>query len=187
MFLKTLKDELSNTRIDISVYVEKRGESSFLYSLLYFLTCHGLHMVMLFRFGKVIYAIPVPILSHLLKIIYRIVFFILSTLYGISLNPISKIGPGFYIGHYGGIFIRGDFGAYCSIGQGVTFGSKGAGKSEGWPVTGDNVYVGAGAKIIGDISIGNNVRIGANAVVVKNIPDDMLAVGVPAVNKMIKI
>lgn len=180
MFFRVLKEELGNIKIDLRVYREKRGESSILYSLLYFLTCHGLHMMMLFRFGKVIYAIPIPILSHLLKIIYRIVFFILSTLYGISLNPVSKIGPGFYIGHYGGIFIRGEFGAYCSISQGVTFGSKGAGKSSGWPVVGNNVYVGAGAKVIGAISIGNDVIIGTNAVVVKDVPDNSLAVGIPA-------
>jgi serine O-acetyltransferase len=136
--------------------------------------------VLLFRLGKIIYAIPVPILSHIFKVLYRLTFFILSTLYGISLNPISKIGPGFYIGHYGGIFIRGEFGAYCSISQGVTFGSKGAGKSSGWPIVGDYVYVGAGAKVIGAISIGNNVIIGANAVVVKDVPDNSLAVGIPA-------
>ena len=64
-------------------------------------------------------------------------------------------------------------------------GTKGAGKSAGWPKIGNNVYFGAGAKAIGDICIGNNVVIGANAVVIKNIPDDHKAVGVPA--KLIKV
>lgn len=185
MFYNTFKEELSNLSIDCKVYFDRRGESSFLYSLLYFFTCHGLHAMILFRFGKILYAVPIPILSHILKVIYRILFFLLSTLYGISINPICKIGPGFYIGHYGAIFIRGEFGSYCSISQGVTFGSKGAGKSAGWPVVGDNVYVGAGAKVIGAISIGDNAVIGANAVVVKDIPKGHLAVGIPAKNKPI--
>jgi len=180
MFVKIFKEEIKNSKIDLEVYIQKKGKCTFLYSLLYFLTCHGLHMVLLFRLGKIIYAIPVPVISHILKVAYRAIFFIFSTIYGISLNPVSKIGPGFYIGHYGGIFIRGEFGAYCSISQGVTFGSKGAGKSSGWPIVGNNVYVGAGAKVIGAISIGSDVIIGANAVVVKDIPENSIAVGIPA-------
>ena len=56
-----------------------------------------------------------------------------------------------FIGHFGGIIIRGDIGKNCSVAQGVTIGAKGAGKSNGWPVIGDNVFIGAGAKIIGKI------------------------------------
>lgn len=93
----------------------------------------------------------------------------------------NNIGKGFYIGHFGGIVVRGDFGEYCSIGQGVTVGTKGAGKSDGYPIFGSNIYVGAGAKIIGNISIGSSSVIGANSVVIKSIPASSFAVGVPVV------
>ena len=154
-----------------------------LHSFLYVLTCHGWHAMMLYRVGRIIYSLPIPVISHLLKILFRIVHFLVSTIYGISINPISTIGPGFYIGHYGCIFIRGEIGRNCSISQGVTFGSKGAGMSNGWPVIGDNVYIGAGAKVIGSVKIADNVVVGANAVVTKSVPANSLAVGIPAIIK----
>ncbi|MEY8239836.1 MAG: hypothetical protein RPT25_05800 [Cycloclasticus sp.] len=179
-FLSVFKYQLEALREDIRVYWSKRGDESLLHSILYIGTCHGLHAMFIFRLGKIIYAVPIPIVSHVLKIFYRILYFIFSTIYGIALNPVSNIGAGFYIGHYGGIFVRGDFGSHCSISQGVTFGSKGAGKSNGWPKIGNNVYVGAGAKVIGNIEIGSDCIIGANAVVTISVPDCSLAVGVPA-------
>lgn len=115
--------------------------------------------------------------------LYLIDKFLVEVLFGITIDVNSNIGPGFYIGHFGGIIVRGDFGSQCSIGQGVTVGSKGAGKSDGWPVIGDNVYIGAGAKIIGSIKVGNDCVIGANAVVIRDVPGNSLAVGVPATYK----
>jgi serine O-acetyltransferase len=179
-FFSVLKESYYSFNQDCKVYWAQRGTHSLLYSVLYVMTCHGWHIMFVFRLGKIIYAIPIPIISHVLKITYRIIWFVISTLYGISINPVSKIGKGFYIGHFGAIQIRGDFGDYCSVSQGVTVGSKGAGKSDGWPVFGNEVYIGSGAKILGSIKIGNNVVIGANAVVTKDVTDYSLAVGVPA-------
>lgn len=84
--------------------------------------------------------------------------------------------------HLNGIVISpyAKFGKNVTIFQQVTVGER-MGKA---PQFGDNVYIGAGAKIIGDIKIGNNVRIGANAVVIRNVPDNADAVGVPAKIKM---
>jgi serine O-acetyltransferase len=183
LFLDICRRELKSMYFDGNVYWSKKGDGSFLQSLLYALTCHGWHIMILFRLGKIIYAIPIPVVSHILKFLFRLINFVFSTLYGISINPVCEIGRGFYIGHYGGIFIRGEFGRNCSISQGVTFGSKGAGKSNGWPVASDNLYVGAGAKVIGNITIGNDCIVGANAVVTKSIPENSLAIGVPAVIK----
>ena len=184
-FRQQIKLQLEAISADAQVYWSKRGGHSLLNSILYVLTCHGWHIMFWFRVGKIIYALPIPGISHLFKVFFQLIWFALTTLYGIWLDPSNDIGKGFYIGHFGGIIVRGDFGDYCSIGQGVTVGTKGAGKSAGWPKIGNNVYFGAGAKAIGDICIGNNVVIGANAVVIKNIPDDHKAVGVPA--KLIKV
>ena len=181
-FFSVLYFQCHAMKIDAQVYWGKRWTNSFLYSILYIITTHGWHIMILFRLGKIIYAIPIPVLSHVLKAIYRILWFLLSTFYGISINPVSRIGKGFYIGHFGGVIIRGDFGDYCSVGQGVTVGTKGAGKSTVGPKIEDHVYLGAGSKVIGDINIGSHSIIGANAVVVKSYPECSVLVGIPAKN-----
>lgn len=102
--------------------------------------------------------------------------------YGIELPRGTKVGDGFYIGHFGGIIISGGacIGKNCTIMQGVTIGMAGRKEKAGIPILGDGVYVGAGAKILGKIKIGNNVAIGANAVVTTDLPDNSVVVGIPA-------
>jgi len=101
--------------------------------------------------------------------------------FGISIPKITQIDSGFYIGHYGGIVInkRVIIGKNCNISQGVTLGQANRGKRKGTPIIGDNVYMGPGAKIIGNVTIGNNVAIGANCVVTKDILDNSVVVGIP--------
>lgn len=101
---------------------------------------------------------------------------------GISIPFTAKIGRGFYIGHFGGIIIgdQVELGEYCNISQGVTIGQAGRSGKQLSPVIGNRVYMGPGAKIFGGIKIGNNVAIGANAVVTKDLPDNAVAIGVPA-------
>lgn len=103
-------------------------------------------------------------------------------LFGIDLKRNTKIGKGFYIGHFSGIVISSTtvIGDNCNISQGVTIGVAGKGENRGCPTIGNNVYIGAGAKIIGKIAIGNNVAIGANAVVTKDVPDNAVVGGIPA-------
>jgi serine O-acetyltransferase len=102
--------------------------------------------------------------------------------FGIDIPFMTEIGPGFYIGHFSGIFIYQycHIGRNCCISQGVTVGLSPRGKNAGYPVLGDNVYIGPGAKVIGNIRVGNNVAIGANAVVTRDLPDNAVAVGIPA-------
>ena len=101
---------------------------------------------------------------------------------GISLYPGTKIGKGFYIGHFGTIIINGEvsIGQNCNISQGVTIGIAGREDNRGTPTIGDNVYIGPGAKIFGNITIGNNVGVGANAVVSKDVHDGSVVGGIPA-------
>jgi len=117
-------------------------------------------------------------------------FFLLCTLryrqisikFGIDIPPSTKIGKGFYIGHHGSIVISGNavIGDNCNISQGVTIGQVNRGPRKGFPVLGNNVYVGPGAKIIGNVRIGDNVAIGANAVVTHDVPNNAVVVGVPS-------
>ena len=106
----------------------------------------------------------------------------LGRLYGISISVGTRIAPGFYIGHFGGIVVHGDtvIGPNCNISQGVTIGQTNRGERRGVPVIGSEVYLGPGAKIIGGITIGDGAAIGANAVVTRDVPPNGVAVGVPA-------
>ncbi|GAB1472149.1 hypothetical protein MASR2M66_30270 [Chloroflexota bacterium] len=101
--------------------------------------------------------------------------------------PECEIGPGLHIDHFGGVVVnpRVRMGSNCNIGHGVTIGSGGRstlnGKSlEGVPYIGDRVHIAPGACVFGPITIGDDVAVGANAVVNKSLPDRSVAVGVPA-------
>lgn len=99
----------------------------------------------------------------------------------------NAIGPGLMIYHTGDLIWVGNacrIGANCTLGPGVVFGRKSE-KPDPDIVVGDNCEFGVGAKIIGTLTIGDNVSVGANAVVTKNIPDNVVGGGIPA--KILKI
>jgi len=102
--------------------------------------------------------------------------------FGMEIFPSTDIDKGFYIGHFGSIIInpKVKIGKNCNISQGVTIGASIRGKTQGYPTIGDNVFIAPGAKIFGNITIGNNVAIGANAVVTKSFPDNSVIAGSPA-------
>lgn len=120
----------------------------------------------------------------------RSIIFIISRLmlsrymykFGIDIPYNTQIGPGLYIGHFNGIFISSEaiIGKNLNISQGVTIGSASRGQKEGAPTLGDSVYIAPGAKVFGRISIGKNVSVGANAVVVSDVAEGSVVVGVPA-------
>jgi serine O-acetyltransferase len=97
--------------------------------------------------------------------------------YSIQLPYNTQVGYGLHIGHHGGIVInqRCKIGNNVNLSHGVTLGYT----RTGVPRVGNDVYLGAGAKVIGGITIGNNVAIGANSVVTKNMPDNAIVVGIP--------
>lgn len=101
---------------------------------------------------------------------------------GISIAPECRIGEGFYIGHYGGIFLHKNspIGDNCNISQGVTIGVGGRGEKRGVPKIGNRVYIGPNAILFGDITIGDDAAIGAGAVVTKSVPPRGNVLGNPA-------
>lgn len=101
---------------------------------------------------------------------------------GIEIHPGATIGKGLFIDHGMGVVIgeTAVIGDNCLIYQGVTLGGTGKDKGKRHPTLGDNVLVGSGAKVLGPFTVGNNVKIAANAVVLNAIPDNCTAVGVPA-------
>jgi serine O-acetyltransferase len=101
---------------------------------------------------------------------------------GIEIHPGAKIGKGLFIDHGMGVVIgeTAEIGDYCTLYQGVTLGGTGKDKGKRHPTLGNNVLVGSGAKILGPMTIGDNARIAAGAVVLDAVPANATAVGVPA-------
>jgi serine O-acetyltransferase len=131
----------------------------------------GVMAAAVFRFGA--WLLQRNLLARVfLMPIYYYLHYRMQTRWGISVSLNSQIGPGLYIGHFGGIFVRGKIGKNANISQGVTIGVSGRGDKRGFPTIGDNVYIGAGAKLFGKITIGNNAKIGANCVVYRDVPDN---------------
>jgi serine O-acetyltransferase len=137
----------------------------------------GVQAAIVFRFGHWVHLQP-KLLRILLKPVYMLLNALIQILWGIEIQYSARIGSGLYIGHFGGITISGEavIGKFCNISQNVTIGISGQGEKRGVPIIGDNVYIAPGARLFGRISIGNNVKIGANAVIHKNVPDNSLAV-----------
>jgi serine O-acetyltransferase len=142
----------------------------------------GFWVMVVYRFGRWRYGVRPTVLRKLFSGIYRVLYKFVQILTGIELPCEVEVGRNFVIDHFGGVIISGyaKFGDNCRIRTGVIVGLRRV-EEPCAPVIGNNVDIGAGAKVLGPIRIGNNVRIGANAVVVNDVPDDSVAVGVPAV------
>jgi serine O-acetyltransferase len=137
----------------------------------------GVQVMVVLRFGQ--WSMSQPKLVRLFTDpVYFLLNGILKIMWGIEIPRVAKIGAGFYIGHFGGITVspHAIIGKNCSISQGVTIGVSGQGDKAGAPKIGYNVYIAPGAKVFGKITIGSNVKIGANAVIYKDLPDNVIAV-----------
>ena len=101
---------------------------------------------------------------------------------GIEIHPGAEIGKGLFIDHGAGVVIgeTSVIGDYCTIYQGVTLGGTGKQTGKRHPTIGDNVMIGAGAKLLGNFTVGSNAKIAAGAVVLHDVPENATAVGVPA-------
>jgi serine O-acetyltransferase len=141
----------------------------------------GLWTMAVYRYGRWRYTIRWRWLRLPFSLLYKVLKPVSEVLTGIELPCETKIGRRFRIDHFGGIIISGDavFGDDCVIRNGVTVGLRHTGH-RGAPVIGNRVDIGAGAKILGSIRIGDDVAIGANAVVLSDVPANSIAVGVPA-------
>jgi serine O-acetyltransferase len=144
------------------------------------LLTEGLWAIGMYRFGQYLYFEASSMVRALLWIPYEIAHKALQLIVGIHLWPDTRIGPGLYIAHYGGIWInpRATLGSNCTLAHGVTIGAPMA--TAGAPILGDRVWIGVGAVITGHIRIGSGAVIGANSLVVSNLSENAMAIGVPA-------
>ena len=159
---------LDNLRADLHAYGGRFG-------------AQGFWVMVVYRFGRWRYGVKPALLRKVVSLCYHVVYKLVQVLTGIELPCEVEVGRNFVIDHFGGIVVSGyaRFGNDCRIRTGVVVGLARV-DDPCAPQIGDNVDIGAGAKVLGRITIGNNVLIGANAVVVRDVPDDSIAVGVPA-------
>ena len=136
--------------------------------------------VILYRAGRFIASPGNRLLRLVLSIVYLPLFMVATLITGIHLPRGAAIGPGLRIYHFGCLVLNPEvvIGRNCTLRHGVTIGTRQG--DHDVPIIGDNVDIGAGAKILGKIRVGDNVTIGANAVVIADVPDNHIAVGVPA-------
>lgn len=134
----------------------------------------GLHALLAHRFSHKLYKMGVPFLP-------RFISFIMRILTGIEIHPGAKIGDRFFIDHGEGVVIGETtvIGNDVLIYQQVTLGGTGKDLGKRHPTVGDGVIIGAGAKVLGNITIGNHSRIGAGSVVIDDVPEHATVVGIP--------
>jgi serine O-acetyltransferase len=147
----------------------------------------GFWALVVYRFGRWRYGIKSAWLRKPMSLVYKVLFKVAQVVTGIELPCEALIGKNFVIDHFDGIVVSGYavFGDNCRIRSGVVVGLSRV-DDPCAPVIGNNVDIGAGAKVLGRIRIGDNVIIGANAVVLRDVPSNSLAVGVPAVHRPLK-
>ncbi len=135
----------------------------------------GFHAVAAHRFIHALHRSGIPLLPRWLSNVNR--FFT-----GIEIHPNARIGRGFFIDHGMGVVIgeTAEVGDNCTIYQGVTLGGTSLARGKRHPTLGNNVTVGVGAAVLGAITIGDHAKIGGGSVVVRDVPPNATAVGVPA-------
>jgi len=170
MFFKNLKYDLDNVMKNDPA-ARNRLEVLLLYQCI--------HAIINHRIAHFFYKMKMYFIARLISQISR-------HLTGIEIHPGAKIGKGLFIDHGMGVVIgeTAEIGDNVMMYHGVTLGGTGKDKGKRHPTVGNNVLIGSGAKVLGPINIGDNAKIGANSVVLSDIPANCTAVGIPG--KIIK-
>jgi serine O-acetyltransferase len=164
---------------DLDVYAFRKGWPRWLFVFMPFFY-PSTWPIIAYRFGSWVVKLRNPLLRIPLYLMYFFIKRATEILTTIEISEYADIGAGMFIAHLGNIVIvhHSRIGSHASMHQGVTIG--GVGKEEDLPIIGDRVYFGAGSKILGAVKIGNDVVIGANAVVTRDVPDNAVVGGIPA-------
>ena len=135
----------------------------------------GFHAIILYRVASFLWLLKLTFLAKFISYIGRMIT-------GIEIHPAAKIGKNMFIDHGHGVVIgeTSEIGDNVLIYHGVTLGGNSLNKGKRHPTVGNNVIIGAGAKVLGPLTIGDSARVGANAVVTKDINANSTVMGIPA-------
>jgi serine O-acetyltransferase len=163
---------LQDIRFDIQAAKERDPAATSTLEVI--LTYPGFHARQLHRLAHTLH-------GHGLRLPARLTSHLSRAVTGIEIHPCARIGRGLFIDHGMGVVIGETtvIGDNCHLYQGVTLGGTSTKRAKRHPTLGNNVVVGAGAKVIGAVSIGDGAKIGAGSVVVTNVPPNATVVGVP--------
>src|SRR6201746_27783 len=172
--LRTLRRVVSEVRLDIAAAHERDPAARGVSSLEILLEWPGVQAVLAHRVAHALQDNGVPIAP-------RAIAYVSRSLTGVEIHPAANIGDGLFIDHGMGVVIgeTADVGNDVTLYQGVTLGGTGFATGKRHPTVGDNVTVGSGAKLLGPITIGHGAKIGANSVVIHDVPPNSTVVGNP--------
>lgn len=167
-----IKRGITKVKEDIRVIYDKDPAAN---NIIEVILCYpGLHALIAYRLAHRLYKWHIPVIPRMISYLTRIIT-------GIEIHPAAKIGRKFFIDHGEGVVIGETtvIGDNVLIYQQVTLGGTGKEHGKRHPTLGNNVIVGAGAKVLGNITLGDNVRVGAGSVVIEDVPANSTVVGIP--------
>jgi serine acetyltransferase len=167
------------SREDIAKKISLSGITPGSPSVLAVLFDPGTLAVLVYRFGRFAKNVRFPVVGQVMKALYFVCFYLVQMLTGISIQAYADIGRRFVVMHFSCVFVLAEkIGSDFTVFEGVTVGNI-RGKSR-LPIIGNNVTLEAGCKVLGDVTIGDNVVVRANSLVLSDIPSNSIAIGNPA-------
>lgn len=169
-------------RADLDRHLVYHPGAGALTRMRYALTLDGSWAMAAYRFGRRLRTVPLtPSLAFVLWGLYRFAEVVLGVLTSISIDVDARIEPGFYVGHFVSLRIGPGvrIGRNCSVGQMCTIEGTGPFPAMNAPTLGERVYLGSGARVIGPLRIANGAAICANSVVVEDVPENGVVLGIP--------
>jgi serine O-acetyltransferase len=172
--LRTVRQVLAELRRDLAAVRERDPAATGVATAELLVSWPGLHAVLAHRVAHALLAARVPVLPRALAYVSRSVT-------GIEIHPAARVGDALFIDHGTGVVIgeTAELGANVTVYQGVTLGGTGFATGKRHPTVQDNVTIGSGAKLLGPITIGHGAKIGANSVVIHDVPPNSTVVGNP--------
>jgi serine O-acetyltransferase len=172
--LGTLARVAREVREDLSAAQERDPAARGIGRIDILLTYGGVHALLSHRVAHALYDAGVPAAPHLLASFSRIVT-------GVEIHPAARIGHGLFIDHGAGVVVgeTAEIGTNVTLYQGVTLGGTGFARGKRHPTLEDDVVVGSGAKLLGPIRVGRGSKVGANSVVITDVPENSTVVGNP--------
>jgi serine O-acetyltransferase len=172
--LGTLRRVARELRLDIAAAHERDPAARGVSSVEILIAWPGVQAVLAHRVAHAMHDLGVPILP-------RAIAYVSRTVTGVEIHPAANVGDGLFIDHGMGVVIgeTADVGNDVTLYQGVTLGGTGFATGKRHPTVGDNVTVGSGAKLLGPIEVGHGAKVGANSVVITDVPPNSTVVGNP--------